>query len=278
MKMRPHVGETTCTYAARLREKAKECEFGATFDKRILEHIDNKKLIEKAISKTWDLTRFLTEASQTEDIAKQMRDKGSGQRNADDISRVYAEQRKLKQEHGEGLDRTPRPGKKHKCQFCGMTGVHEKGKDCPAIGKKCHKCHKWNHFSSVCKSGDTRNYKARKQKPGRAGKRRIKKLTTDNVEATSRDDEFFSHAAEHLARAVKIRQIGKDGGNYRTVVVRLNDVDMVMETDNGADVNIMDKHQFKAFIHRKNDKPALTDSNVKLRTVQHIQPLISRYW
>ena len=59
LKMRPHVGETTSAYAARLREKAKECEFGATFDERILEHIiqtiDNKKLIEKAISKTWDL-------------------------------------------------------------------------------------------------------------------------------------------------------------------------------------------------------------------------------
>ena len=67
LKMRPHVGETISVYAARLREKAKGCEFGDTLDERILEHviqtIDNKKLIERAISKTWDLTRFLTEAS-----------------------------------------------------------------------------------------------------------------------------------------------------------------------------------------------------------------------
>ena len=81
MKMRPHVGETTSAYVVRLREKAKECEFGTTFDERILENIiqtiDNKKLIEKAISKVWDLTRFLTEASQMEDIARQMRDMGS---------------------------------------------------------------------------------------------------------------------------------------------------------------------------------------------------------
>lgn len=54
---------------------------------------------------------------------------------------------------------------------------------------------------------------------------------------------------------MKIRQIGKDSGNYGT--------------DSGTDVNIMDGHQFKAFIHRTNDKPALTDSNVKLRTLQH---------
>ena len=73
------MGETTTAYAARLRGKAKECEFGDTFDERILEHIiqtiDNKKLIERAISKTWDLARFLTEAlSQTEDIARQIQD------------------------------------------------------------------------------------------------------------------------------------------------------------------------------------------------------------
>ena len=56
LKIRPHVGEAKSAYAARLREKAKECEFGTTFDARSFEHviqtIDNKKLIEKAISKT----------------------------------------------------------------------------------------------------------------------------------------------------------------------------------------------------------------------------------
>lgn len=128
--MRPHVGETTSAYEARLREKAKECEFGTTFHVRILEHtiqtIDNKKLIEKVINKTWDLTPFLTEESQMKDIPRPMRDMGSGQSNAEDISRLYAEQQEPKQEHGDGLDRTLRPGKKHKCQFCGLTGVHEK--------------------------------------------------------------------------------------------------------------------------------------------------------
>ena len=67
----------------------------------------------------------------------------------------------------------------------------------------------------------------------------------EHAESTSSDDEFFNQAAKHLAQAKKISQIGKDSGNYRTVVVRLNDVDVVMEADSGADVNIMDEHQFK---------------------------------
>ena len=36
LKMRPQGGETISAYAARLRENAKECEFGDTFDERSL--------------------------------------------------------------------------------------------------------------------------------------------------------------------------------------------------------------------------------------------------
>ena len=32
--------------------------------------------------------------------------------------------------------------------------------------------------------------------------------------------------------------------------VKLSDVDVQMEADSGADVNIMDEHQFKVFVHR----------------------------
>ena len=74
---------------------------------------------------------------------------------------------------------------------------------------------------------------------------------------------------EHLKQAKKIRVIGKNGDDYRTDMVRLNDVDVLMEADSGADVNIMDEHQFKAFSHRTHDKPILANSNVKLRTLQY---------
>lgn len=272
LKMRP--------YAARLREKAKECEFGDTYDERILEHIiqtiDNKKLIEKAISKTWDLTRFLTEASQTEDIARQMLDMESGhsQGSPDNISRIYSEPLNHKQSADEshGFRRPWRPGKEQdnmkqqRCGFCGLTGVHAKGRDCPAYGKKCRKCHKWNHYSSVCKSDGFRGQNSRGRKPSRGRIRGRIKKTTEDAESTSSDDEFFGQAAEHLAQAKKVKE---DGSNYRIVTVQLNDVDVEMEADSGADVNILDEHQFKAFIHRTHDKPILEASKVKLHTLQH---------
>ena len=254
LKMRLQVGETISAYAARLREKAKECEF----DERIVEHIiettDNKKLIERATSKTLDLTRFLTEASQTEDIVRQIQDMGTEQ--VDHAGRVQSVP---------AISGSQHQMKPWKCGFCGLIGAHVKGKDCPAFGKKCNKCHKWNHFV-VCKFQSNR---FRKQKPGKGKvKRRIKK-TTEAGESTSSDDEFFGQAAEHLSQAKKVKQIGGVGTTSRCVKVKLNDVDVQMEADSGADVNIMDEHQFKAFVHRSSDKPVLQPSNVKLYTLQH---------
>ena len=55
LKMRPAHDETTNAYAARLREKANDCEFEANCDERILEHLiqttQNRSLIQKAINK-----------------------------------------------------------------------------------------------------------------------------------------------------------------------------------------------------------------------------------
>ena len=55
LKMKQTHGETTTMYAARLREKANECEFGTACEDRILEHliqmINNQVLIQKAITK-----------------------------------------------------------------------------------------------------------------------------------------------------------------------------------------------------------------------------------
>ena len=38
---------------------------------------------------------------------------------------------------------------KGKCKFCGNP-IHLKRRDCPAFGQECLKCHKSNHFASVC--------------------------------------------------------------------------------------------------------------------------------
>ena len=55
----------------------------------------------------------------------------------------------------------------------------------------------------------------------------------------------------------------------RCVKVNLNDVDVQMQADSGADVINMDEDQFKAFVHRSSVKPVPEPSNVKLYALQH---------
>ncbi len=56
----------------------KKCEFGEANEERILEHIiqtiDDRQLIQKTISKKWNLTQFMEEASQIEDVNRQVRE------------------------------------------------------------------------------------------------------------------------------------------------------------------------------------------------------------
>ena len=71
-------GESVVIYAARLREKSQDCEFGEQTEDRILEHliqtIKDSELVKRSIQRKWNLDQFLEEASQREDINQQVKD------------------------------------------------------------------------------------------------------------------------------------------------------------------------------------------------------------
>jgi len=62
----------------------------------------------------------------------------------------------------------------------------------------------------------------------------------------------------------KIKTDGKD----RTLLVKIEDVDVMAEPDSGAEVNVIDEHQFKALTNRSSVKLTLQPSRVKLSTLQ----------
>jgi len=97
-------------------------------------------------------------------------------------------------------------------------------------------------------------------------KHRVKRTTEgeDADNSTSSDDEFFCQAIRHLKQ---VKKIETDGGD-RTVSVKIEDVDVRAEPDNGAEVNVMDEHQFKALTNRSIVKLTLQPSRVKLSTLQ----------
>ena len=89
LKMRPQAGESTISYAARLREKAANCEFH-DIDERILEQIvqttDNAELIRKVLHKKWTLHQTLEEMQVFEDTSMQV--EAMGQPTTNGISKI----------------------------------------------------------------------------------------------------------------------------------------------------------------------------------------------
>ena len=177
------------TYSARLREKSKDCEFGEQTDDRILEHliqtIKDSELVKRSIQKKWNPDQFLEEASQREDINQQVKDMKEDFK----ISKVVHESEDLSPKSGKcgrrrnSKKKLPRsPGKRdHKkeekkkgksCGYCGKTGAHPPGRNCPAYGQQCLKCGKYNHYASCCRTG------AQPQEGSKETKReRVKKTT-----------------------------------------------------------------------------------------------------
>jgi hypothetical protein len=78
LRMKQERGEKIGSYVSRLRDKANDCEFGEIMEERILEQciqsVDNKELIRKAISKGWELDKFIEEAAQIEGTNLQMKE------------------------------------------------------------------------------------------------------------------------------------------------------------------------------------------------------------
>ena len=91
--------------------------------------------------------------------------------------------------------------KMHTCIYCGLTGVHPKGRFCPAYGKRCYSCKKFNHFAFVCKSKtdkriDIRGVKCNEEEQSFW----IKHLTNEIEENTddNTDEEFEEKLVEHM--------------------------------------------------------------------------------
>ena len=150
------------------------------------------------------------------------------------------------------------PSSNNQCGYCGRTGAHPPGKNCPAYGRKCTACGLMNHFATVSRSKNSQSPQHQKK--------HIKR--TEDRE-TSSDDDFIGQATRHLQlKRVKDRYILE-----RTVPVMIEDIDVFMEPDSGADVNIMDEHQFKALTNRSQTKLELKPSKVKLSTQQSDIPV-----
>ncbi|CAG2221577.1 unnamed protein product [Mytilus edulis] len=272
LKMKPFKDEYTVTYVMRLREKAHACEFEATCDERILEHciqtITNQDLIKRAISKGWNLDKFVEEAGQMEDTCLQMKDMKGDPR---DIGTFSANKIQSNRSNYRAHDVV------ENCGYCGFD--HGEGNKCPAYGKQCRNCDRYNHFASVCRA-------EKKKQQYRAGNfrregRSVKKTMEEKIETDSNtdisdydeDEDYFGETIKHIMKIRKVKTVQGIRDMDKTVTVRIDDVDVKVEPDSGADVNVMDENQFLKFQSKTYGNPVLEKSKIKLSTLQNSLPI-----
>lgn len=162
------------------------------------------------------------------------------------------------------------------CRNCGFE-LHPHGKRCPAYSKKCNNCSKYNHFASVCRSKPHRQTMVDSTPSGghRPQKRhRIKRMEeTEEDSDVSLDKEFLTKSTAHM----QIKKVKKAYGLDKTVSLMVNDIHIQVEPDMGADVNVMNVHQYRALQHRSEYDVTLRESQTKLRTLQNDLPVKGQF-
>ena len=133
------------------------------------------------------------------------------------------------QPKGTGYGQPPPRGKT--CQNC--AGVHQKGK-CPAHGKQCHLCKKWNHFASACRSRSN-----------------IHDIDFDRSENASCESVFVSSVETEVVNGQAFAEIGV-GPKQHPVRFKI---------DSGSQVDILPLSIFQ----KVGTKGALKHSNLQLR-------------
>ena len=266
LKMRPHAGEGTMSYAARLQEKSMSCEFHDS-DERILEHIiqttDNTELVRKVLHKKWTLQETLAEMQVLEDTSEQV--EAMGRQDSNSVSKGG----KRKKEKRRSLNDAKATDTNRTCKYCGKSHPMQK-ELCPAYGKFCSECGKPNHFSTVCLS--SRETRRRRGKQSSNTMKDIKRATNKSETDDSGSDEdpdlcFIDESVRHLTVG-KIK-VNKISDYEKTVPIVINDVILRMEPDSGADVNVMDEYHYNVLKRKSCENIALQNSSTKLSTLQN---------
>ena len=148
---------------------------------------------------------------------------------------------------------------KHTCKFCGQQ--HERSK-CPAFGKKCTNCQKWNHFATVCRSQPSapstsreKRYKHHKMKQSH----QLEYEAEDETETESDED-----SSELEADVFVVNQKKRTKYMVKPELKIPNKQkwsEVTFQIDNGSEVNCLRKQDLMII----DSKPELKATKTKLK-------------
>ena len=215
--------ETMDQFVTRLHTLAVHCEF-TDLDKElkstIIQHCKSKHLRRFALREE-DLTldKLLSKARSLE----------ASERQACGMEQVTSEQSNPKNPVNR-LKGNPKPhNKPTQCRRCGLKWPHNNS-PCPAIGKRCVKCKKLNHFAKMCMSKQCSNsHKFNKEQ--QVPKRQICKMQSEPKSSDSSDTdlEYIFTLGQDTLEKVPLT----------TIII--NQVPVCVTIDTGASINILDE-------------------------------------
>lgn len=218
--LRQKPGETVQQFATRLRQRVKDCNYGADADNQIRDAIMNRgtseyvrrKLLED--TRELKLTDALEVAARCESVEEQMAAmSGASKVTGETVNQIHFKGKKGKQVSGNPKTRQTRENKNDgKCYRCGNSDHMGRDPKCPARGQTCNKCHGKDHYAKVCR---TKNPNSRQ--------------TVNNVEDTNTDYAFTI----------------SDGDMPERLSFCLGGVNVKMLVDSGATSNVMGENAWE---------------------------------
>jgi hypothetical protein len=111
------------------------------------------------------------------------------------------------------------------------------GKTVDCVGKK-------NHFASRCRTGYKQDDQQNKR--GMIPRKTVENNLTEDSDQydCSDEDDYFEGSIKHIVKIGKVKAVSRQSDTQKTVKIHLGDVEMKVEPDSGADVNLMDEFHF----------------------------------
>ncbi|KAL5486983.1 hypothetical protein EMCRGX_G019531 [Ephydatia muelleri] len=241
-------GESIDQYVTALKLMTRNCAFGTLEEElirdRIVCGVSSEKIKERllrerdlTLDKAIDLCRAEEQSkTQLKCISKEV---------SADLSLVHAINPRPKRQPTVSYGSLPNEeagavkpiSNQHPTSICRNCGYQHKRDKCPAFGKRCNKCHKFNHFARYCRSS-----------------KGVSTLTQKE------EEEEHSDADELVVGTLNARQTVEMGVNECFASFRVQDRVIKFKIDTGSQVNVMPLSEYN-LMHRK---PRLVKSRVKL--------------
>ena len=254
--------ETTDSFCTRLRKLASTCDFQDTnreIKSQIITGCRSNRLRRRGLRDTCTLDELLQQARSLElaDHRAEEMEKESHTANSLRSSHKHGDWRK-RQETSKASHKSQKPNQQ--CRNCGGSWPHPGGREsCPAFGKECDSCHKFNHYWKYCKSGAA---KPRKQKQNPKQKPNTRRQKPSHGIRQVRDDERDAESSESDSGEEDYIFTVRGRANlpHFDILVGKTKQKIRFLADSGASVNLISKQTFD----KMEPKPIIENSSTKI--------------